>query len=240
MAAFGADGRCLMRALQEELDDPEPARLRALLGVRRRRASTGRSTRSSCAPPRCTCARKPLLLEVKKMAPARGRRDAQDPRGRAGGGGPRARAARRRRLGPARAGRPPRRALRRRAGRGRRRGRARLGRAGRLGDRRAVAAQRAARCPTSRRGSPSALGLPYEAALERTGDGPPQREMANSAQQVANVRGQFAVAGDAARPARACSSTTCASAAGRSPWSPASCAAAAPAPVYPLALATAF
>ena len=24
MAAFGADGRCLMRALQEELDDPAP------------------------------------------------------------------------------------------------------------------------------------------------------------------------------------------------------------------------
>jgi ATP-dependent DNA helicase RecQ len=32
--------------------------------------------------------------------------------------------------------------------------------------------------------------------LERRGDGPPQREMANTAQQVANVRGQFAVAGE--------------------------------------------
>ena len=40
------------------------------------------------------------------------------------------------------------------------------------------------------------LGLPYVDALQRTGDAPPQREMANSAQQVANVRGQFAVAGD--------------------------------------------
>ena len=30
---FGADGRCLMRALQEELDDPDAARLRSLLGV---------------------------------------------------------------------------------------------------------------------------------------------------------------------------------------------------------------
>jgi ATP-dependent DNA helicase RecQ len=29
--------------------------------------------------------------------------------------------------------------------------------------------------------------------LERTGDRPPQREMANSAQQVANVRGAFRV-----------------------------------------------
>jgi ATP-dependent DNA helicase RecQ len=37
------------------------------------------------------------------------------------------------------------------------------------------------------------LGLPYVEALERVGDGPPQREMQNSAQQVANVRGQFAV-----------------------------------------------
>jgi ATP-dependent DNA helicase RecQ len=42
----------------------------------------------------------------------------------------------------------------------------------------------------------AALGLPYAPVLERTGDGPPQREMANSAQQVANVRGQFAVAGE--------------------------------------------
>ena len=37
--------------------------------------------------------------------------------------------------------------------------------------------------------------------LERVGDSPPQREMANSAQQVANVRGAFAVAG-ARRPGR--------------------------------------
>src|SRR3954466_4495795 len=40
----------------------------------------------------------------------------------------------------------------------------------------------------------AALGLPYVDLLERTGDNPPQREMANSAQQVANVRGQFRVA----------------------------------------------
>ena len=38
-----------------------------------------------------------------------------------------------------------------------------------------------------------ALGIPFAAVLERTGDGPPQREMANSVQQVANVRGAFAV-----------------------------------------------
>ena len=37
------------------------------------------------------------------------------------------------------------------------------------------------------------LGLPYAPALERVAERPPQREMANSAQQVANVRGAFAV-----------------------------------------------
>ena len=39
----------------------------------------------------------------------------------------------------------------------------------------------------------AALGLPYLELLERTGDGPPQREMENSSQQAANVRGQFTV-----------------------------------------------
>jgi len=38
-----------------------------------------------------------------------------------------------------------------------------------------------------------AAGLPFAALVERVADRPPQREMANSAQQVANVRGAFAV-----------------------------------------------
>jgi ATP-dependent DNA helicase RecQ len=42
----------------------------------------------------------------------------------------------------------------------------------------------------------AALGLPYAPVLERALDRPPQREMANSAQQVANVRGAFSVAGE--------------------------------------------
>ena len=42
----------------------------------------------------------------------------------------------------------------------------------------------------------AALGLPYADVVERHRDGPPQREMANSAQQVANVRGAFAVTAD--------------------------------------------
>jgi ATP-dependent DNA helicase RecQ len=41
----------------------------------------------------------------------------------------------------------------------------------------------------------AALEVPYADVLERTGDNPPQREMENSAQQVANVRGQFRVTG---------------------------------------------
>jgi len=40
------------------------------------------------------------------------------------------------------------------------------------------------------------LGIPFVALLERTGERPPQREMSNSAQQAANVRGAFRVAGD--------------------------------------------
>jgi ATP-dependent DNA helicase RecQ len=38
-----------------------------------------------------------------------------------------------------------------------------------------------------------ALDLPFHPVLERVGDHPPQREMTNSVQQVANVRGEFAV-----------------------------------------------
>jgi ATP-dependent DNA helicase RecQ len=41
----------------------------------------------------------------------------------------------------------------------------------------------------------AALELPFQDVLERVGDHPPQREMANSVQQVANVRGEFAVSG---------------------------------------------
>jgi ATP-dependent DNA helicase RecQ len=42
----------------------------------------------------------------------------------------------------------------------------------------------------------AALGLAFEAVLERADERPSQREMANSVQQVANVRGAFAVTGD--------------------------------------------
>ena len=42
----------------------------------------------------------------------------------------------------------------------------------------------------------AAAGLPFLPLVERAQDRPPQREMANSAQQVANVRGAFRIAGD--------------------------------------------
>jgi ATP-dependent DNA helicase RecQ len=193
MAAFGADGRCLMRALQEELDDPAPEDC----GV--------------CAV--CTAPRfaepldpvlvreaalhlrsRPLVLDAKKMAPdAEGKMkklpdDVRAEDGRAlarlgdGGWDPLVQEGRR---------------------------------AGRFGDElvsAAAEAVRAWRVPVtwvaavpSRRSGPlvpdfaqrlaAALELPFHPVLERVGDHPPQREMANSAQQVANVRGEFAVAG---------------------------------------------
>ncbi|HEY2769353.1 MAG TPA: RecQ family ATP-dependent DNA helicase, partial [Solirubrobacteraceae bacterium] len=41
----------------------------------------------------------------------------------------------------------------------------------------------------------AAVSLPFCGLLNRVGDGPPQREMRNSAQQAANVRGEFEVVG---------------------------------------------
>ena len=133
------------------------------------------------------------------MAPERRRPDEEDPRGGAGRGGPRAGAARRRRLGPARRRGPGRRALRRRARRGRRRGDPCLA-ASPVGWVTAVPSQRSgALVPDFAQRLAAALGLPFVAVLERVDDGPPQREMANAPQQVANVRGAFAVVG-ARRP----------------------------------------
>lgn len=62
------------------------------------------------------------------------------------------------------------------------------------------------------------LGVEYVALVERTEPRPPQREMANAVQQVANVRGAFAIT-TPPRPAPAYCSTTAASRAGRWRWS---------------------
>ena len=237
MAAFGGDGRCLMRALQEELDDPEPSdcgRCAVCAGPRFGGDLDPALVRQAALHLRS----KPLVLEVKKMAPGEDgtmRKLPEDVRaeeGRAlarlgdGGWDPMVQAGRR---------------------------------AGRFDDELVAAAAEAVRgwgvaaawvaaVPSLRSGPlvpdfaerlAAALGLPFARALERTGDGPPQREMANSAQQVANVRGQFAVRGEL--PAGACllvddvrfSGWTLAMLAGQLRRRGA-------AAVYPLALSTAF
>jgi ATP-dependent DNA helicase RecQ len=192
MAVFGTDGRCLMRVLQEELDDPEAQ-------------DCGRC--SVCTAPRFAqppapalvelaerhLRSKPLELEVKKMAPdAAGtmRKIPEDARiepgwalARFGDGG----------WWPA-------------VQRGLRAGefddevvvgladvlrRARESVAWvttvpsvRVGD---ITARLAARLAAE-------LGVPHVELVRRTEDRPPQREMANAVQQAANVRGAFAIA----------------------------------------------
>jgi ATP-dependent DNA helicase RecQ len=193
MAGFGSDGRCLMRALQEELDDPDPQ-------------DCGRC--SVCAGPRWDgpldpdlvrdgaihLRSRPVLVEVKKMAPDADGRMKKIPEG--------VRAEEGRALA--------------RFGDG---GWDKLVQAGRAGgrfdDELVAAAAETIRTwgvpaawvtavPSLRSGPlvpdfaerlAAALGLPFAPVLERVTDGPPQREMANAPQQVANVRGAFAVAG---------------------------------------------
>src|SRR3954469_21996406 len=68
MAAFGADGRCLMRALQEELDDPDPTdcgRCAVCAGARYDGPLDPALVRAAALLLRS----RPLVLETKKMAP---------------------------------------------------------------------------------------------------------------------------------------------------------------------------
>jgi len=191
MAAFGADGRCLMRALQEELDDPEPAdcgRCAVCAGAR----LDGPLDPALVREAELLLRSRPLVLEPKKMAPAEDgamRKLPDDVRAEEG----RALA----RLGDG--GWDP---------------AVQTGlRAGRLGDEVVDAAAALLRewrpavawiaaIPSRRPGDPvtdfarrlaTAAGLPFAPLVERVDDRPPQREMANSAQQVANVRGAFGV-----------------------------------------------
>ncbi|UTI65736.1 RecQ family ATP-dependent DNA helicase [Paraconexibacter antarcticus] len=202
MAALGADGRCLMRALQEELDDPDPA-------------DCGRC--SVCTAPRYdvepdpalvaaatrTLRSRPLTLDPKKMAPdretgamkklpvdvlveegralARAGDDGWDPLIRAGLDG------------------------------------------GRVSDELVQALADLVRdwrpdvgwvaaVPSRREGDPvsdvaarvaAALGLPFAPVVSRADPArPPQSRMRNAAQQAENVRGAFAVGGDV--PAGGC------------------------------------
>src|SRR5215217_88655 len=237
MAELGADGRCLMRALQEELDDPAPGdcgRCSVCAGPRYAGPLDPALVREAALHLRS----RPLVIEVKKMAP--------DPEGAM-------------RKIPEGVRTEEGRALARLGDGGWdplvQQGR----RAGRFADELVEAAAEAVRSWGARvewlaavpsRRSPELvpdfarrlaerLGLPFAPVLERVGDAPPQRDMANSQQQVANVRGQFAVAGTP--PAGACllvddvrfSGWTLAMVGGQLRRRGA-------AAVYPLALATAF
>ena len=187
MAAFGSDGRCLMRVLQEELDDPSPedcGRCSVCAGSRFDAPpdpalieAAGRHLRST-----------PIGLEVKKMAPdAAGvmRKIPDDVRvepgwalARFGDGG----------WWPAIERGLARRRVLRRCGRGDSRPRPRRGR--RLADLRAVGPpRRRARRDCGDR----ELSVPHVRLVARVAERPPQREMANAAQQAANVRGAFRV-----------------------------------------------
>ena len=196
MAAFGADGRCLMRALQEELDDPAPAdcgRCSVCAGPRFDGEPDPELSRAAQAHLRS----QPLTFEVKKMAPdAEGtmRKVPEDVRTEEG-------------LALARMGD---------AGwsaeieRGLAEGRvpdevvaaaADLARRARPGWVTAVPARRGAGGAEDvvsdlARRLAERLGVPYVATLERVVDNPPQSEMRNAHAQVTNVRGAFAVTGD--------------------------------------------
>jgi ATP-dependent DNA helicase RecQ len=183
MAAFGADGRCLMRALQEELDDPDPqdcGRCSVCAGPRHAGELDPKLVREAALLLRS----RPIVLETKKMAPddtGSMRKIPEDVRAEEG------------------------RAL------------ARLGDGGwdpvvRAGDFEGelldaaaevvrawgvpvewVTAVPSPRMPDFAQRLAEKLGLPYVDAIERVAERPPQREMANSAQQVANVRGAFGI-----------------------------------------------
>jgi ATP-dependent DNA helicase RecQ len=193
MAAFGADGRCLMRALQEELDDPDPqdcGRCSVCAGPRWDGPLDPELVRDGAIHLRS----RPVLVEVKKMAPDADGRMKKIPEG--------VRAEEGRALA--------------RFGDGGWDKLVQAGRAaGRFDDELVAAAAETIRTwgapvgwvtavPSRRSGDlvpdfaarlAAALGLPFAPALERVTDGPPQREMANAPQQVANVRGAFAVTG---------------------------------------------
>jgi ATP-dependent DNA helicase RecQ len=191
MAAFGTDGRCLMRALQEELDDPDP------VDCGRCSVCTAPRFAAPPAPALVELAQRhlrarPLELEVRKMAPdASGamRKIPDEVRtepgwalARVGDGG----------WWPA-------------IERGLR--------AGRLDDEIVLALADVLRgsgarvawltsVPSVSMGAQleetaariaAELGVPHVALLARTGERPPQREMANAVQQAANVRGAFSV-----------------------------------------------
>jgi ATP-dependent DNA helicase RecQ len=194
MAAFGADGRCLMRTLQEELDDPAPSdcgRCSVCAGPRFTAEPDAALVRAAQAHLRS----QPLTFEQKRMAPDAEGAMKKIPEG--------ARVEEGRALA--------------RAGDAGWSSAVEEGlAAGRLDDEVLDAAADLVRAwnvpvswvaavPSRREGDPvsdaagrlaARLGLGFAPVVARADDRPPQREMANAAQQVANVRGAFRVAGE--------------------------------------------
>jgi ATP-dependent DNA helicase RecQ len=197
MFAYGEDGRCLMQALQNELDDPRAApcgRCSVCAGPRFDARVDAGLARQAYALVRS----QPIVLSVRRQTP----RTADEPGKRIA---PELQVEEGRALA--------------RAGDGGWDGLVRQGRReGRFDDDlvqacadllgrwhpepapawvTAVPSRRSrALVPDFAQRLADALGLAYVTVLERAGDNPPQREMANSAQQVANVRGQFRVVAD--------------------------------------------
>jgi ATP-dependent DNA helicase RecQ len=192
MFALGRDGRCLMQALQEELDDPSSGRC-GRCAVCTEARFDGEVDESLARQATDALRSKPLTLSVRRQTPktadAPGKKlppellvDEGRALARSGDGG----------WDPLI-----------------RRGRS----SGRFDDELVEACAKLVRdwnpgarwvagVPSLRSGElvpdfaerlSAALGLEYVNALARVGDGPPQREMRNSAQQVVNVRGEFKV-----------------------------------------------
>jgi ATP-dependent DNA helicase RecQ len=193
MAGFGADGRCLMRALQEELDDPNPENCgRCAVCTAPRFAQppdpalveqAGRHLRS-----------RPIEIEAKKMAPDAEGAMRKIPDGvridpgwslaRFGDGG----------WWPA-------------VERGLQSGEFEADVVGALADvvrAGGIGARWVTTVPNVRLGGVIAqlgkrlaaeLGVAYVELVERVAERPPQREMANAVSQAANVRGAFRVKG---------------------------------------------
>ena len=225
MAAFGADGRCLMRVLQEELDDPARRRTAGAARSAPGRASRSHRTRARRSWPRATCARRRSSSRSRRWRPTPPARCARSPRTCASSPGGRSRASataaggRRSSAGCAPAtfdddvvvgaGRT---CVRRR--RGTRVAWVTTVPSVRLGDVLGPAAERSAR----------ELGVPHvRARRARRGPTAPARDGQRGPagrQRPRRVQGHRG----AAAAAPACCSTTAAARAGRSRWSAASCA----------------
>jgi ATP-dependent DNA helicase RecQ len=185
MAALGADGRCLMEALQRELDDPAPAPC-GRCAVCTSPKWDGPLDEALVRAATLHLRARPLPIDVKKMAPDPDGKmkkipeDAQAGEGRAlsrmgdGGWHPLVLAGRYDELvEPA----------------------VELVKTWNPGVRWVTAV------PSTDVGALAAavaaqLGLPFVDLVERVDARPPQREMANATQQAANVRGAFAITGE--------------------------------------------